>query len=235
MEFKILKFYISSEERLVMLHQLFERTQIESLLNDYHRLPAGFTINLIDRSFIDHTNREFHTFLRTICWVMIDDGIQNVYPDIYKTAIHHTSWDQLKEFAERELLLVVDKCINIRNLFTGTDNIDFLQIQKPDKSFKLIKSDRVYLFTNIERNTYMFYKSEEGAVKKEVVHNSLSFLENKLHAHKFFRTHKNFLINVNQVNHNSSLDASHIKLGQNLQAKLSKKKQNDFINYLESL
>jgi len=228
--------YIQSATKRDILLHIIEQTRIEFLLHDYYQLPKGFKLNLVDKSTINHNrNREFHSFLRSNCWVFIDDETENNYVDIYKTAIHYVEWEQLTRFLEKELLIVLNKCISVHKLFEGVVKNEFIQLRKLDNSFKVFNTKNIYLFTIIDKNTYIYYKTEEGALKRLIIQNTLSFLQNKLQGYNFFRTHKNFLINVDHLNDSLVLNSDQIKLGDNLIAKLSRQKQDDFINFLENL
>lgn len=234
MKFKILDCSLASAESQDILIDLFERNGIEVLLSDYHDLPKGFNIKLIDKKAI-LDNRELHSFIRTVCWVLIDDGSKSVFPDIYKTAIHKVSWDQMINHSEREILLVLEKCFTINKLFHNDSGQEIIQIQKLDNSLVDFRIEKIYLFTTINKNTCIYYQSEEGDLERMYVKNSLSFLEDKLQVYKFYRTHKNYLVNVNQLNDKLDLNSDHIKIGDQLVAKLSKQKQDDFITFLENL
>lgn len=236
MSLNTFKLFIYNEERLQLLTELLKRVNIESVLNDYYKLPDGFTIHIVDQQYLENQGRDFHKFIRSTCWIYItNDQKSTQVSDVSKMAIHHIHLEELTQSIEKELLIVLEKCINVKRQFDRQIENHFIQIQKPDKTYKVIKSDQVYLFTNIDRNTYMFYQSDQGQLKKEVIHNSLSFLENKLRDHRFFRTHKNYLVNVNQLNKSQPMDSHEVSLGHNLTAKLSRLKQNDLIHYLESM
>jgi len=233
---EILDYYIHSNERRSILLHLIESKNIETLLQDYHKLPEKFKINLVDKSTINaNNNSEFHSFLRSNCWILIDDGAENLVPQIYKTAIHLVEWDQLIKYLEKELLIVINKCISVNNLFQSQVEKEFIKIQKLDNSIEIVIIDRIYLFTIIDKKTYIYYTSGEGTLKRLIIQNSLSSLETALQGYKFFRTHKKFLINVNQLNDNIDLNSDQIKIGDNLIAKLSRRKHDDFINFLENL
>ena len=227
--------YVHSEERRSILLNVIEQTKVKGLLSEYYSLPLGLTINLIDKSSINYKAKDFHSLTQTSCWVLIDDGAKNLYPDIYKKAIHHVKWDDLIQFCEKELLIVLEKCVVITNQFKLKSKDEFVQIQKIDESFKVLRTKNIYLFTTIEKNTFMYYQSNEGVLKKDIVRNSLTFLENKLSNYSFFRTHKNYLVNVSQLSKNLDLSSTEIVISKNISAKLSKGKQDDLIKFLESL
>ncbi len=231
----VFKCFIDNKERLGSLTKLFETASLEFLLNDYHQLPKDFVIHLVDKSTINSSKREFHSFIRANCWVLINDGAESIYSEIYKTAIHEVSWNHLLKHCEKELLMVFDKCLNINKLFQISPTKDYIEIEKLDNSLGLFKTNSIYFFTVIDKNTYMYFRTEEGILKKMPIHNSLSFLENKLSKNIFIRTHKNYLINANQLNDKLDLDSTEIKFGDQLTAKLSKQKKKGFIEFLENL
>jgi len=112
--------HIKNEERLNTLLKLLDQTRIEALVNEYDNLPEDLIIHLIDKSSINHNFQQLHSQVRKLIWVLIDDGSDNIYPDIYETAIHHAKWDTLLWQCEKELLFVIEKCCIVDNLIVNS-------------------------------------------------------------------------------------------------------------------
>lgn len=235
MNLKHLRFFLSDTNKEFALLGLIEKIKSKFPLTGHSQLPTGFTINLVDKASINNNNQDFHSFILNSCWVLIDDGSANKYPDIYKTAIHKTTLDHMANHYANELLIVFDKCIMINKLFKPNAKSDVIQIQKLDRSYEVHSIDEIILFTNINRSTYMFYESEAGLVDNVIVRDSLVELENKLHGCKFFRTHKKYLINANHLQEKLFIDSNALKMSHQLSAILSIHRKDDFIAFLESL
>lgn len=195
MELNNLRCLISSPVRRRKLVQLLSESQVESLLNEYQELPKNFAIHLIDKSTINNNIDQFYSLTNSFFWVLIDDDSDNSYPEIYKTAIHQTAWDVITLHYERELLLVIDKCLNANNLFSEHKRTEYIQFERINKSLITLNVDSIYLFTNLNQDTLIYYKTENGSVKSEKIRESIAHLEIELAKYNFFRISDFFIVN----------------------------------------
>lgn len=217
-----------------------ETLNIESLIQEYYPNTEIDELFLIDTPYLKSLSQKKLAGLKNKVWIHLADHESEFHYGFVHHAVHAALRKNFNTRAEKIIIQAIERGITFAMQFKyiapKTDG-DIYYFKKTSKKYKGFSLNSIVAFESKESNTYIFQSSHDkkSEIKKEILASSLTELEKILHKKPFVRTHKNFIVNLNHLSKNQILPSPTLKLSHNFSAKLSRSKEQQFLESLQNL
>lgn len=217
-----------------------EALNIESLISEYYPNTEIDELMLIDTPYLESLAHSELSALKNKVWIHLADDESEFHYGFVHHAVHAALRKNFKLRGEKIIIQAIERGITFAKKFKEIEpkkDGNIFYFKKTSKKYKGFSLESVVAFESKNSNTYILQRNQdtEAEIKKEILSNSLSELEKMLHKESFVRTHKNFIVNLNHLSKNQILPSPTLKLTNNFSAKLSRSKEQAFLEKLQNL